>query len=324
MKQVIDILKLKSNQDIDDVADHNLRKVPSKNVNAKKSKLNKFYIGSADMNVSQQLENILATVPKPRKDANRMVNLVLSASPEFYETATKKSIDDWEKATQKWAEDYFGKENILYSVVHNDEKTKHFHIAIVPIFEGKLRSNHWFDGPAKLNALHNSYAKINKKFGIQRGQKAVKAEHTDLQDYYKKVNATKKYEDNLDKQVEEFLQVIKNPTFTQKITPWKFVDEVITPFISRLTTNLKHYRAKSKSAEKTIKDLKLAHQKIDDMSLKLNHLGLSDQTTFEDCLKLQPTVLAALQKRTLPTEEGFDPIQLSPKHQVQPPTPKFH
>ncbi|MDW3502834.1 plasmid recombination protein, partial [Escherichia coli] len=90
-----------------------------------------------------------------------VVDLVLSASPEFF--TDKKKTKEWEQATQQWAEDTFGKENIIYSVVHYDEKTPHFHIALVPIFEGKLRASHWFDGPAKLKKIHDSYARVTKK-----------------------------------------------------------------------------------------------------------------------------------------------------------------
>lgn len=306
MKQVIDILKLKTNQDIDEVANHNLRKVPSRNVNSKKTHLNRYFIGNAKMDVSQALEDKLQEVPKPRKDANRMVNLVLSASPEFFQNATKKQITDWENASQKWAEDTFGKDNILYSVVHHDEKTPHFHIAIVPIFEGKLRSNHWFDGPAKLNALHNSYAKISKQFGIKRGQKAVKSSQTELENFYKKVNASTAYERELDRKLDVLFEKLENPTLMQKLTPWTFVDNLVKPFISQLNKNLSHYRTRSKEAEKDKKDLKIANQRVADLELKMETLGISPNLTFLQIEKLSYEVKPAIAEKSPVRDEVLE------------------
>lgn len=306
MKQVINILKLKSNQDIDEVANHNLRQVPSRNVNSKKSHLNKFFIGSPGMNTTQELEKKLEKVPKFRKDANRMVNLVLSASPEFFQNATKKDIQDWEKATQKWAEDTFGKDNILYSVVHHDEKTPHFHIAIVPIFEGKLRSNHWFDGPAKLNKLHNSYAKVSKQFGINRGQKAIKSTQQELENFYKKVNASTAYEQKLDKQLDDLFQKLEQPTWYQKLNPWSFMSEVVKPYTTQLKNNLSHYRTKSKNSEQYKKQLDEANQKIADLELKMETLGLSPKLTFIECEKLSHEVKAAIAEKVPLSVEGVE------------------
>jgi len=303
MKQVIDILKLKTDQDIDEVANHNLRKVPSRNVNSKKTHLNRYFIGNAKMDVSQALAKKLEEVPKFRKDANRMVNLVLSASPEFFQNATPKQIDQWENATQKWAEDTFGKDNILYSVVHKDEKTEHFHIAIVPIFEGKLRSNHWFDGPAKLNTLHNSYAKVSKQFGINRGQKAVKSSQTELENYYKKVNASTAYEQQLDKKLDDLFKKLENPTLVQKLTPWTFVDNLVKPFVAQLNKNLSHYRTRAKNAEQDKKDLKMAEQRVADLELKMETLGIDPNTPFLEIEKISHEVKTAVAEKSRPSEE---------------------
>lgn len=323
MKQVIDILKLKSNQDIDEVANHNLRQVPSRNVNSKKSHLNKFFIGSPGTNTTQELEKKLATVPKFRKDANKMVNLVLSASPEFFVTATKKQIEDWEKSTQKWVEDTFGKENIIYSVVHYDEKTPHFHIALVPIFEGKLRSNHWFDGPAKLKKLHDSYAKFNKQFGINRGQKAIKSKQEELENFYKKVNASTAYEQQLDKKLDDLFSKFDNPTWSQKLTPMTFIKEVAKPLMTQMKDNLSHYRTKAKNAEQDKKELEQARQRIADLELKMETLGISPNLTFLQIEKLSHEVKPAIAEKSLPKEEVLETVHTEVLKNVKISRPKI-
>lgn len=303
MKQVINILKLKTDQEIDEVANHNLRQVPSRNVNSKLSHKNKFYIGSPGTNTSAELSKKLAKVPKFRKDANKMVNLVLSASPEFFQNATKKQVEQWENSTQKWVEDTFGKDNIIYSVVHHDEKTPHFHVAIVPIFEGKLRSNHWFDGPAKLNTLHNSYAKISKQFGINRGQKAVKSSQTEIENFYKKVNASTAYERELDRKLDILFEKLENPTLVQKLTPWTFVDNLVKPFVAQLNKNLSHYRTRAKNSEQDKKDLANANQRVADLELKMETLGIDPDTPFLEIEKMSYEVKSAVAEKSRPSEE---------------------
>jgi hypothetical protein len=320
MYQVFTFEKYKSTQAIGFVASHNNRSVPCANVNKTKTKNNQYLIGQKTDDVEQLFKDRLQKIGKYRKDANIGIGIVLSASPEFFD---KDNLNDWKKASLKWVEETFGKENIIQAVLHMDEKTPHIHILLIPEKDNKLKSSFWFDGPAKLNALHTSYSKVNKQFGLKRGESKKKPNYENIESYYKKVNSTKKYDDKLDRQVDEFLESIKNPSFKQKLTPWTYIDDVMKPFITRLTTNLKHYRAKAKHNETLKKDLILAQQKIDDMSLKLTTLGLSSQVTFAQCEKLQPTVLLAMQHKPLPTEDGFAPAP-KPPQSIETHRPKFH
>lgn len=287
MKQVINILKLKKEQDIDDVADHNLRKVYSRNVVKNKKHLNKFFIGSYKTNVLNEMNERLEKVPKFRKDAVKIVNLVFSASPEFFQNATKSEVEKWEKITQKFAEDTFGKENIIYSVVHYDETTPHFHICFTPIFEGKLRASHWFDGPAKLKKFHTDYSKVIKDLGIKRGDKFVKSSNNELKEYYKKVNASTKYERYIDNKVEDLFKKFDNPTFSQKLNPWSFLSKVVKPLVNQLSSNLSHYRTRSNELRELQKEKEFLVKRIIDLELKLETLGLSKTTPFLELEKIK-------------------------------------
>ena len=121
MQQVIDIKKTKTNQEIQDISDHNLRQKISNNIDKKRIKNNIYFVGSPGQKTIDILEEKLSKVGKYRKDAVKVVNLVLSASPDFFKDKSKAK--EWEEITQKYIEETFGKENILYSVVHKDEKT---------------------------------------------------------------------------------------------------------------------------------------------------------------------------------------------------------
>jgi len=307
MWAVINVLKLKKNQDISKIADHNLRITESVNVKKDLTKHNSFFVGSNGMDPLAEMDQRLEKVGKYRKDANKVVNLVLSASPEFFEQASKEDIKKWEEVSFKWAKDTFGEENIIYAVVHNDEKTKHFHISLTPIKDGKLRSNLWFDGPAKLRKLHTDYAKVVKEFGIKRGDRFVKASADDITSYSKKVNASKRYEEGLERDLEVISKKINNPTIGQRLSPGAFFNEVAKPFMEKLIKNLAHYKTKdiaNVAMKKENKKLKAKVQelevKLDSLEMKFKDFGLESSTSWAMAPKLRAFVMSLAKPNEAP------------------------
>lgn len=312
MKQVINIKKMKSTQEILLVANHNLRQVDSRNVNKKKTPLNNYLIGGPQTDTLAEIEEKLAKCPKYRKDAVKTVNLVLSASPEFFDDKTK--LKEWEKLTQEWAEKTFGKENIIYSVVHYDEKTPHFHICLVPIKDGKLNASYWLDGPAKLNKLHDSLNKAVKSLGIKRGQKEIKSTQAELSDFYKKVNSSTAFDKQLDKKLDDLFEQLASPSLVQKLKPWAVIDEVVKPLMKQLKNNLSHYRTKAKQSEQVEKDLLKAKQRISDLELKLDTLGLKPDISFLELAKFKAEPIIHVVKEPL----FRDPPEGKATYQAQP------
>lgn len=315
MKQVINIQKMKNHQEINQVANHNLRQVASRNVDPQRSPSNNYLIGSPTTDTLQELDKKLLTVPKYRKDAVKTINLVLSASPEFFDNKAKGK--EWEKLTQEWAEKTFGKENIIYSVVHYDEKTPHFHICLVPIKDGKLNASYWLDGPAKLNKLHDSYNKAIKTLGISRGQKEIKSTQAELSDYYKKVNSSTAYDRKLDKKLDDLFEKIDSPTAWQKLKPWTVIDETVKPLMKQLKQNLSHYRTKVKASEKRDKELLEVKARVNDLELKLETLGINPDIPFLQLNKIsviQPEPL--VEKPSLKRESETKQAQPVPKNRL--------
>lgn len=294
MFQVIDIQKLKTSQEIKDVADHNLRQTASKNVDKDRTPNNRFYIGSPSTDTLTLLDEKLANVPKFRKDAVKVVQLVLSASPEFFNT---KGAKDWERLTQKWLEDTFGKDNILYSTVHYDEKTPHFHCAIVPIYEGKLNASHWLDGKKKMQELHNSYNKVVKPLGLNRGRPAVKASQQNTEEFYKKVNASKAYEDKLDKKLDKILE-------QKSLNPYTQIKN-LGESLRQMAKSLSHYRTKAKNTDEVKKELEYYRQSYGEERAKvlkytkmLKQAGISPEATTAELELYKPHILEIREKAT--------------------------
>jgi len=183
---------------------HNLRASESKhesNVNRNRSDENELLLGSRDtVKTINQIIDDLDLKTAVRKDANRAIEIVLSASPEhFYDFEKagitreqwdelipanytdrmnvywqkiarvqkhfkKDNFEKWKKDTVKWVEREFGK-NVVNLVLHMDEKTPHCHLLLTPVVAGKLTAKQFFT-PITARKWQDSYSKAT---GLKRG-----------------------------------------------------------------------------------------------------------------------------------------------------------
>src|SRR5699024_9722700 len=72
----------------------------------------------------------------------------------------------------------YGKQNVAYATVHNDEKTPHMHLGIVPMRDGKLQGKNVFNRQ-ELLWLQDKFSKHMKEkgFDLERGEKGYDREH---------------------------------------------------------------------------------------------------------------------------------------------------
>lgn len=189
---------------------HNLRASASKtetNVNRNRSNENELLLGSRDtVKTLNQIIDDLDLKTAVRKDANRAIEIVLSASPEhFYDfekagitreqwdelipanyedrmdvywkkiarvqkNFKKDNFEKWKADTVAWAKKEFGK-NIVNLVLHMDEKTPHCHLLLTPVVDGKLTAKQFFT-PITARRWQDSYSKATAlKRGISSEQK---------------------------------------------------------------------------------------------------------------------------------------------------------
>ena len=146
----------------------------------------KTYIDHAD-ETKWMVEN--ATGRKVRKDAVLEVEVVLTFSGKMSEQI---SIDEWKKANVEWLKKYFGEDNVISAVLHQDEATPHIHAMVTPIDresgEPKFNAKKWLGGRALMSQMQTDYAKSMEKFGLQRGELNSRASHQDLQTFYRALN----------------------------------------------------------------------------------------------------------------------------------------
>lgn len=126
-----------------------------------------------------------------RKDAVKAFKIILSGSHDQMKEIEKdpKALKAWKEANLKFLEENFGgSSNIVRATLHRDETTPHIHAVIVPIVNERLAAKRLLDGPKDIAQLQTKYAEYMKPFGLSRGKEGSTAKHTDIREYYGRVN----------------------------------------------------------------------------------------------------------------------------------------
>ena len=197
--------KYKTREKIAGIVGHHLRIPGSKldNVDPSRSHLN-VVIGAHDRDSFNQAvrDRIATCTRKPRPDANKVVEMLLGASPEFFEG---KSYDE-QKAylydCLDYAKGVFGEANIVGAYMHFDESTPHLSILAVPIETSirktkkmerevtTLNASHFFAGKEDMIQMQTDVALFVQGRGhdLLRGEPKTETrrEHEPLGQYWKK------------------------------------------------------------------------------------------------------------------------------------------
>ena len=154
---------------------HNHRTATSEqsNIDRTRSGLNGYMEGSA-------MERLNALLPdKHRKDAVVAVELLLTASPEWFDELAKDrdelgkdpTFKAWVSESFAWAKKEFGT-NLVDVALHMDESTPHIHLLTVPLTQdGRLCAKE-VTGRKEMQRRQDAYAKAVSAFGLRRGQPA--------------------------------------------------------------------------------------------------------------------------------------------------------
>lgn len=182
---------------------HNMRASETKkesNVDYDRSHLNKIILGKKNTvkAVNERVDNKVKR--KVKADANRVLEFVFSASPEYFydfeklgltretwdnltpdydkdyhqkikkafNTLDQKKLDDFTSSVKEFCQQEFG-DNLINLVLHMDEKTPHFHCVVTPIIDDRLTSKEYFT-PTKAKQWQTSFAKKCEHLGLHRGE----------------------------------------------------------------------------------------------------------------------------------------------------------
>jgi hypothetical protein len=184
--------KIKTAGQLAGSANHMTRSSPTPNADPRRAELNEILIGSDD-----PAADVRALLPEiDQRDADGLllrrsnsvlaVEVLVTASPEWWAEATPAMRKDWQRATLDWlAEAWGGRQNLAHMRMHGDETTPHLTGYVVPLDErGALNCRSFIGERQQLREQQTGYAEAVAHLGLQRGVPGSKAIHQAVSRYY--------------------------------------------------------------------------------------------------------------------------------------------
>ena len=145
------------------------------NIDTSRSHLN-FHLVSPERKYRAEAEKQIAAAGcRTRSDSVRVVEVLVTASPEFFKGKKKAEIKAYFTVALDFIQKHQSKDTIISAVVHMDEKTPHMHLCFVPLTEdGRLSAKDIMGNKKKLTWWQDEFWKhMVKRFpDLERGESA--------------------------------------------------------------------------------------------------------------------------------------------------------
>ena len=176
---------------------------------------------------------------RTRKDSVRLVETMITASPEFFQNKSPQEIREYFERALEFMKSKQNPDTIISAVVHMDEKTPHMHLCFVPLTEdGRLSAKDIVGNKKKLTKWQDEYwSYMVKKYpDLERGESASETGRAHLPPRIFK-HATRMH--RLEQKLKELLSSI-NPMNAKRVREeiLKILDEYI-PGVAELMVKTK-------------------------------------------------------------------------------------
>ena len=183
---------------------------------------------------------------RTRKDSVRLVETLITASPEFFHGKSDPEVRAYFERALEFMKTKQAPNTFVSAVVHMDEKTPHMHLCFVPITEdGRLSAKDIVGNKKKLTQWQDEYwSYMVKKYpDLERGESASETGRTHLPPRIFK-QATRMH--RLEQKLKELLSSI-NPMNAKRVREeiLKVLDEYI-PGVAELMTKTKALKRSEK------------------------------------------------------------------------------
>lgn len=183
---------------------HNNRGRETPNADPSREQENRELIGAGRSAPEMVREVIDAHGGKPRSDSVEAVEILLTASPEWFrdddDLIDQKKVDQFSERAKKFLQERKHGGICVKATLHMDERTPHIHGIMVPIDpNGKLNCKHYFGKRKDLRAWQTAFAKEMEPLGLERGREGSRVTHTRIQEFYKSIERDPTYKIDYEK-----------------------------------------------------------------------------------------------------------------------------
>ena len=264
-------------------------------VDTNKSKYNLHLIKPKRKYRAESEQQIAQTGCRTRSDSVRVVEALVTASPEFFEGKKRAEIREYFSYALEFIKAHQDEKTIISAVVHMDEKTPHMHLCFIPITEdGRLSAKDIVGNKKKLTWWQDEFWKhmVKKYTDLERGESASKTgrEHIPPR-LFKEMKHLNKYRTKL----EELIFGINLLNKKARIDEVSKILDKFLPAAEKMHRDLNRYRTAFKELEAentalTNKNKELTEKSKESLVKKLKVLELErDYAAAMDFIKRIPT-----------------------------------
>ena len=269
-------------------------------VDTERSKYN-FHLVKPNGKYRAEAEKQIAEVGcRTRTDSVRVVETLITASPEFFKDKKKAQVKEYFEHALKFILKHVPQERILSAVIHVDEKTPHMHLSFVPITEdGRLSAKDIVGNRKKLTWWQDEFWKhmVKKYPDMERGESASETgrEHIPPRLFKEAIH--------LNRMKDQIMQILADTNVLNKKTKTEELEALLKkyiPSVEQMKTKLKKYDTAYKTLKTEITELE---KKLDDSKEStLKKLEISRKLQeYEELRKtvenIPPEILGAYKNR---------------------------
>ena len=185
---------------------------------------------------------------RTRSDSVRVVEALVTASPEFFKGKKKSEVKAYFAEALDFIQKYQSKETIISAVVHMDEKTPHMHLCFVPLTQDKrLSAKEIVGNKKKLTWWQDEFWKhmVKKYPDLERGESASETGHTHIPPRLFKEAV------HLNRMKEQIMAILNDSNPFNKKTKAEELEALLDKYIPGVEV----MRTKLKKYDKTYKEL---------------------------------------------------------------------
>ena len=185
---------------------------------------------------------------RTRSDSVRVVEALVTASPEFFKGKKKSEVKAYFTEALEFIQKYQSKDTIISAVVHMDEKTPHMHLCFVPLTEDKrLSAKEIVGNKKKLTWWQDEFWKhmVKKYPDLERGESASETSRTHIPPRLFKEAV------HLNQMKEQIMAILNDSNPFNKKTKAEELEALLDKYIPGVEV----MRTKLKKYDKTYKEL---------------------------------------------------------------------
>ncbi|GKH48152.1 hypothetical protein CE91St45_27140 [Oscillospiraceae bacterium] len=217
-------------------------------VDTSRSHLN-FHLATPERKYRAEAEKQIAEAGcRTRSDSVRVVEALVTASPEFFKGKKKSEVKAYFTEALDFIQKYQSKDTIISAVVHMDEKTPHMHLCFVPLTEDKrLSAKEIVGNKKKLTWWQDEFWKhmVKKYPDLERGESASETSRTHIPPRLFKEAV------HLNRMKEQIMAILNDSNLFNKKTKAEELEALLDKYIPGVEV----MRTKLKKYDKTYKEL---------------------------------------------------------------------